>query len=800
MREVFQEILTKYKLDYKTVYQIQNNKNKSAISTIDKERNERKQSELYNYYTVELKQSFLDQTSPLLKDYDVQIGVGAGRWTTVPYIAIMDNVVTSSPTMGYYVVYLFREDMTGFYLSLNQGEGPRDEKFNSSEYKLITRYWQNLLIGSDTTSSFNTSPIDLRTKNRIPKEYETRHIIGKFYSADDLVSKSELYDDLVNILELYKKLREVYNNHGSTQYNVNKQILDNYYFEEPAAVQLPKARPKRSPESRICTPNADVPTTKDRLNRKAHVLALARLIANANTDTPLTIGLFAGWGEGKSSFLEQLQEKLDIINHQVVDKDKNEFLKTTCIPIDASQYDDSEKMWASILQSMYDAYAEESRAGTRYFIKKHLNGRNIFSFLIKILILSLLVTLIVFLYKPAIQLSGNKSIIDLLKNATVVSLISGTGVTILFLLISCINKIFKVFPEKTAHALMEFFSLPDYSKHLGFKNEVKKDINRLLEIWLLNKKEKTVREKLVIIIDELDRCSKEKINETLEAIQMFLSLKGVIVILSVNFKVTCLTLAEKYNFMFDEGIGIEKKLGFGMDYLEKYVNIPIYLSKSVSYKDYYEELIRNHVKIISKEETLEGKSITSNNNNIVDTLENQKVNTNGVKVQDDADRGLSKENLQNDSDNSYITENLKPVEFERDEAELLYKLINRLNQKRLLNPREIKRIVNTCLISKGIYSEVIGDEEFKDYLRCFIFSYFDSRNYKHICNYVSEDILDTDLSLNELKEELVVEEILKSTDLIDLIEDIRVYQLVDYQPIIDNFIFYSHEYNMDSAK
>ena len=44
-----------------------------------------------------------------------------GNKTQFPWIAIMDKNITQSIQYGLYMVYLFKRDMTGFYLSLNQG-------------------------------------------------------------------------------------------------------------------------------------------------------------------------------------------------------------------------------------------------------------------------------------------------------------------------------------------------------------------------------------------------------------------------------------------------------------------------------------------------------------------------------------------------------------------------------------------------------------------------------------------------------------------------------------------------------
>lgn len=45
---------------------------------------------------------------------------GQGNWANGPWVAVFNKLITTSAQTGYYPAYLFREDMTGVYLSLNQ--------------------------------------------------------------------------------------------------------------------------------------------------------------------------------------------------------------------------------------------------------------------------------------------------------------------------------------------------------------------------------------------------------------------------------------------------------------------------------------------------------------------------------------------------------------------------------------------------------------------------------------------------------------------------------------------------------
>jgi 5-methylcytosine-specific restriction protein A len=53
--------------------------------------------------------------------YLIEGSAGRGRWAQVPWLAVFDRLITDTAQQGFYIVYLFRSDLEGVYLSLNQG-------------------------------------------------------------------------------------------------------------------------------------------------------------------------------------------------------------------------------------------------------------------------------------------------------------------------------------------------------------------------------------------------------------------------------------------------------------------------------------------------------------------------------------------------------------------------------------------------------------------------------------------------------------------------------------------------------
>lgn len=69
------------------------------------------------------------------QQYVINGSAGTGRWASIPWVAIMSRTVTTSTRRGYYLVYLFSEDMTKVYLTIAQGveDTPQKEMLRIKE-------------------------------------------------------------------------------------------------------------------------------------------------------------------------------------------------------------------------------------------------------------------------------------------------------------------------------------------------------------------------------------------------------------------------------------------------------------------------------------------------------------------------------------------------------------------------------------------------------------------------------------------------------------------------------------------
>lgn len=154
---------------------------------------------------------------------------GQGQWADIPWIGIFDTLITSSAQSGFYPVFLFKEDMSGVYLSLNQGITCIKNQLKGLQNidQLALKELKNRAIIhrllTNNNYFFSDANIILKedAKNHsLAKSYEAGNIVSKFYSKDNIPNNEELRNDIIEILSLYQKL--VFHNNSNNKIEENK--------------------------------------------------------------------------------------------------------------------------------------------------------------------------------------------------------------------------------------------------------------------------------------------------------------------------------------------------------------------------------------------------------------------------------------------------------------------------------------------------------------------------------------------------------------------------------------------------
>jgi hypothetical protein len=135
--------------------------------------------------------------------------LGQGNWARVPWIAILDNRVTTTTQTGFYCVYLYREDCTGVYLTLIQGVTQPQKDFGAKLGKEKLRERAAVLrtqIPELTSAGFKLDDsIDLHASGALGNDYQVSTVAHKYYAANNLPNSTEMLSDLQALLAAYAK-------------------------------------------------------------------------------------------------------------------------------------------------------------------------------------------------------------------------------------------------------------------------------------------------------------------------------------------------------------------------------------------------------------------------------------------------------------------------------------------------------------------------------------------------------------------------------------------------------------------
>ncbi|MGP4076291.1 MrcB family domain-containing protein [Halobacillus sp. K22] len=139
---------------------------------------------------------FIDQDRFIVKG-----SVGQGNWAQIPWITILDKHVTTSTQQGYYLGYLFSEDMERVYLSFAQG-------ITKASKEQLKHICEDIRSTIQTDRYLTSSPIHKDDAINIGssskgKSYEESTALYIEYDPNSLPSEADLQKDLSSMIEIY---------------------------------------------------------------------------------------------------------------------------------------------------------------------------------------------------------------------------------------------------------------------------------------------------------------------------------------------------------------------------------------------------------------------------------------------------------------------------------------------------------------------------------------------------------------------------------------------------------------------
>ncbi|MDR7029826.1 MrcB family domain-containing protein [Rhizobium rosettiformans] len=135
----------------------------------------------------------------------------------VPWVACCNRNISRKVRDGYFIVLLFRGDMAGCWLSLNQGFTQyRDVYVKKAlalrQARLGAEALTRMIVAPE---GFETGPIDLGAATDLAEGYQAGAIVSRYYGANDpLVTEGRFSEDFRRLLIVYNDLAARAGNRG----------------------------------------------------------------------------------------------------------------------------------------------------------------------------------------------------------------------------------------------------------------------------------------------------------------------------------------------------------------------------------------------------------------------------------------------------------------------------------------------------------------------------------------------------------------------------------------------------------
>lgn len=315
---------------------------------------------------------------------------------------------------------------------------------------------------------------------------------------------------------------------------------------------------------------ADVPTTQDHLDREAYAASLAAFLLHPDTAPPITIGLYGKWGAGKSSFFGLLDKNLAL-----ADRADGREVKT--VMFNAWQYDDAKQTWAGLASTISERLEKALPPWRRQWMRLKYAWRTnrsdvLLNFGLPVLLLVLAGAVLLPWLTPAQvrelapQGEANENPLGGLLKAV---LPAGSLLLLLWGVGWRLVEVLKPVSERVAG----YVRRTDYRADMGYQHKVIDDLKFLLEE--LEAARPGCR--VLVYIDDLDRCSDEKIVEILRATILILADCRLFVMFGMDTEMIRRAIAAHYEKM---KVPLADPQSFAESYLRKIVQIALYLPEA----------------------------------------------------------------------------------------------------------------------------------------------------------------------------------------------------------------------------
>ena len=307
---------------------------------------------------------------------------------------------------------------------------------------------------------------------------------------------------------------------------------------------------------------SDNETTEDLLGFQVHA-DLIRSIVTDSEMLPVTIGIFGDWGSGKTSVMRMLEKSFDPNNYEQNSEEPEKYEKIACLYFNGWLFEGYDDAKSAIISSILLQLSEHKRFGPRIREKvtnllKSVDGMRLARY-------------------------GLKSGLP-----TLAALLFGVDPTTIGL-----TSMASAFTEREKESEDP---VPNTDEAEESKEESKSNLQKPIKTGKTSSVHLEVRsfrsqfseliaqceiDSLVVLIDDLDRCSPERIIDNLEAIKLFLNVEHTAFVIGADPRIVRHAIATRYKP--DEIQEQDNQEEFAhrivIDYLEKLIQIPYHLPR-----------------------------------------------------------------------------------------------------------------------------------------------------------------------------------------------------------------------------
>lgn len=465
----------------------------------------------------------------------------------------------------------------------------------------------------------------------------------------------------------------------------------------------------------------DQATLDDKLGFSRYVDAMAQFILSDQTSGPLSISIEAPWGYGKSSLMAQLRNRLDPARQDkkggqegtatfrrakeilfgkreytdgwAKDNANKDILKaeTWTVWFNAWKYESSEQVWSGLMDALVKEISARLPPAERELFLFRLNLSRIDDGLVRRRVHERLAEAGWGVIKWGLAGLAGLVPVTLALKAYGHDINHIPAVTVLGVAISAVTYFLrrkKILDEPAKFSLSDFFRIPDYQKNSGILHQIQADLDNVLTLATqLHRAAGGSSFRIVVFVDDLDRCAPGKIASVVEGISSFLAgdRSEFFFVIGMDPQIVASALDNAHKDLRTQLPQLYRETPLGWRFMDKFIQLPFTIpARHQEYTDNY------LAAICATQATVSDLRKNSATGDISNAPANRRATNSGISTSDDRsnDDATTLPPIDSPTLHSRLSETVMAENVD------VRTVMNDVMSRSHCSPREIKRILN----------------------------------------------------------------------------------------------------------